>query len=83
MPPRFSILLRRGKAHLTPEELLFLRSFDGQLKLKVDERIGECPVVSLAPRAKENQVLTARLTAVLRAALFITTNMYTKDKYAN
>jgi hypothetical protein len=83
MPPRFSILLRRGKAHLTPEEFRFLRSFDGQLKLKVDESIGECPVVSLAPRAKENQVLSARLTAVLRAALFITTNMYTKDKYAN
>ncbi|PJI95858.1 hypothetical protein CLU85_0587 [Acidovorax sp. 69] len=83
MPPRFSILLRRGKAHLTPEEFRFLRSFDGQLKLKVDESIGECPVVSLAPRAKENQVVSARLTAVLRAALFITTNMYTKDKYAN
>ena len=83
MPPRFSILLRRGKVHLTPEEIRFHRSLDGQLKLKVDESIGECPVVSLAPRAKENQVLSARLTAVLRAALFITTNMYTKDKYAN
>ena len=78
MPPRFSLLLRRGKAHLTPEEFRSLRSLDGQLKLKVDESIGERPVVSLAPRAKENQVLSARLTAVLRAALFITTNMYAK-----
>ena len=78
MPPRFSLVLRRGKAHLTPEEFRSLRSLDGQLKLKVDESIGERPVVSLAPRAKENQVLSARLTAVLRAALFITTNMYAK-----
>ena len=45
------------------------------LKLKVDESIGERPVVSLAPRAKENQVLTARFTAVLRVALFVISNL--------
>lgn len=75
MPLSFSLLLRRGKAHLTTEEFRFLRSFDDQLKLKVDESIGERPVVSLAPRAKENQVLTARFTAVLRVALFVISNL--------
>jgi len=83
MPPRFCLLLRRGKTHITSEEFRFLRSFDGLLQLKVDVRIGERPFVLLAPRAKQNQVLTARITAVLRATLFVTTNMYTKERNAN
>ncbi len=70
IPRGLCLSIRRGKAHITADELRFHRSF-GQLMLKLDDRIGARPIVSLA-KEKQNLVLEARLTAVLRSTLYVT-----------
>ena len=70
LPAGLSILVRRGSAYISQDEVQFFKGLQGKLRLVLDPNIGSKPVVLLCPAGRDNRVLSARLTTVLKAGLF-------------
>lgn len=66
IPTEFSLNVQMGAAHVKPAELSALASVGPALNVITNPRIGARPVVSLQLRNTKNQVVRARLTALIR-----------------
>ncbi len=80
LPSGLSISVRRGSAYISQDEVQFCRGLQGKLTLVIDPKIGCKPVASLCLAARDNRVMSARLTAVLKAGLFAIHQLHQKNQ---